>query len=54
MNWLLDRLKEKSTWTGIAMILVSMGFTGWAQVAEHVGVIAALVLGGGLIAAKTK
>jgi hypothetical protein len=54
MNWVLDRLKEKSTYAGLAMILVSLGLGQWSVVVEHIGSILMIVLGSGLIAATTR
>jgi hypothetical protein len=54
MNWVVERLKEKSTYAGLAMILASIGLGQWSVVVEHVGSILMIVLGTGLVAATTK
>lgn len=52
-NFLKARVKEKSTWVGVAAIAVAVGEPGIAQAVGKYSDIAMLILGGAAVSADT-
>lgn len=53
LKWLGRRLKERSTYVGIATVAAAVGLPQVAEVAGQAGQIVGIVLGTGLVAATT-
>ena len=53
LKWLGHRLKERSTYVGIATVAAAVGLPQVAEVAGQAGQIVGIVLGSGLVAATT-
>jgi len=52
-NWLLRRLKERSTYVGIAAVAAAVGLPEVGELVGQAGSLLTVALGGGLIAAST-
>jgi hypothetical protein len=53
-GWLGKRAKEKSTYTGVAIIATVLGADKLGVTIDQVGTAVTMIVGGGLIAAPTK
>ena len=53
LNWLVSRLKERSTYAGLGTIAVIAGAPALGLQIDHIGQAVALIVGSGLAAATT-
>lgn len=53
-KWLAARLKERSTYAGVAVIASMLGADKFGAQIDQVGQAVALIVGGGLIATQSK
>jgi len=54
LKWLVSRLKERSTYVGIATIATVAGAPALGVQIDQIGQAVTLIAGGGLMAATTK
>lgn len=54
LDWVFNRLRERSTWAGIISLVGAFGVVIKPELSEHIIAVAMLLLGGGAAVTKEK